>query len=229
MIEEFNAKWPAIHRPVNPHPLAPPRYGADTEPKATEWMTILCASAGEAFQHGMTVLDYGCGAGRLANFISQRTKDFIYYGIEPATAGPYQRNRMTNLDICNLNYGGERRIRFGAIGSVTEREALDNCTLIVAGSVFTHLAYEEYLSVLKKFKPALKRGAPFVHSLLIGKAYELGVPKRHGIKTCYSVVTYSEEQVAAAVNGFKIQNVCEFYHTTLKANHRHQIMVMTAQ
>lgn len=227
LVAEFDRQWPVRRHAINPHPLAPPCYGADTEPAATQWMSILCAAAGSKFGTDMVMLDYGCGAGRLVNFVSERVKNFTYFGVEPKKAGPFQRNRSTNLDICRFNYGGDHRVIFGAIGGNEERQALNACTVIVAGSVFTHLAYEQYVAALQKFRPALKRGARFVHSLLVGAEYGLhGGHKMHETQGCWQAVTYTPEQVAAAAEGFKVDCLGSWHSAPNKLDHEHRIMVM---
>ena len=57
--------------------------GTNTEPLASQGMAYFLEACKDKFKEGFTVLDYGSGAGILSNFLSERLKDFNYYGLEP--------------------------------------------------------------------------------------------------------------------------------------------------
>jgi len=61
-------------------------FGTDEEPSSSLWMASLSEAMGESFREGMAVLDYGCGAGRYAQFLRQRLKRFEYYLRSPGAA-----------------------------------------------------------------------------------------------------------------------------------------------
>jgi ubiquinone/menaquinone biosynthesis C-methylase UbiE len=75
-------------RAINDNPDEPLTYGADSAEASDNWFTALSNAAGQSFCEGMVMLDYGCGCGRYANWISRRIKDFTYYGLEPERATP---------------------------------------------------------------------------------------------------------------------------------------------
>src|SRR4051794_24180762 len=71
----------AIHRTsaLTGVPLA---YGTDEEPGSSLWLASLSAAMEAHFRQGVTIFDYGCGAGRYADFIRQRLHRFGYFGVE---------------------------------------------------------------------------------------------------------------------------------------------------
>lgn len=227
----FNERWPEKYPPINPEPAIIRKYGSDDEPTASQWMSALSEAAGDGFREGMIVLDYGCGSGRYANFISRRLRNFTYYGVEPILAGPkhgMNRNPETNLEICERNYGQDPRVWFGPIGGEIEHQALDKCDWILAGSVFTHLAIDEYVKVISKFSGAIKQGAKFVHTIFYGQKYLIrqSKPYPHGLADFYSYVLYTEQLAKAAWNGFNVKQTGTFKPGSGK--HTHIILVMQA-
>src|SRR5580704_7316710 len=69
----------AVGRWANGRELA---FGTDAEPGSSLWLATLSEAMGGHFHEGMAVLDYGCGAGRYAEFLRQRLQRFGYYGLE---------------------------------------------------------------------------------------------------------------------------------------------------
>ena len=201
-------------RAINDSPDEPMTYGADSAEASDDWFTALSNAAGPAFCEGMVILDYGCGCGRYANWISKHIREFTYYGLEPERATPKWHNELrmieTNLHIAERNYR-DPRVRFAAIGSETEAEALSLCTLINAGSVFTHLLIDEYAAVIRKFAQAIKRGVPFVHSLFIGPMPEVsaGTSNCHGVRGCYHWSIYTRGQIEKSNEGLNVRKVGE--------------------
>jgi hypothetical protein len=59
-------------------------FGSDKEPESSLWLASLSEAMGDTFREGMSVLDYGCGACRYAQFLRQRLSTFHYYGLEKA-------------------------------------------------------------------------------------------------------------------------------------------------
>jgi SAM-dependent methyltransferase len=176
-------------RTINPDCVYPETWGSGDTKSSTEWMGAL--TTGSLFE-GCTVLDYGCGGGRLANYLSMRLEHFTYFGLEPAHGdGP------ANIQFAKHHFADERTT-FDLIGSYTEIEAIKQADLVVLGSVFTHLLYEDSCVLLSRFLPVLFRGGRVVASVFVGESYELeGISNLYGCPSCYSKVTWSAEQLDA--------------------------------
>ena len=76
-MEIWDTYW--SHKKYEPILLNPPNIlygGTNTEPLASIGMSCFIDPIKEKFLNGFTILDYGCGTGILANFISERIFDF---------------------------------------------------------------------------------------------------------------------------------------------------------
>lgn len=74
------------------HPPAILYGGTADEPQASMNMSCFLDPVKEQLVEGVRILDYGCGAGILLNVLSERIKDFTYYGVEVDT--DYGRGRI---------------------------------------------------------------------------------------------------------------------------------------
>jgi hypothetical protein len=159
-------------------------HGSDEEPASSEWMTVLCGAMGEHFRAGITVLDYGCGAGRLAHFVRQRMLRFSYYGVEKP--GSKYRHGEKSIEAAREIFGWDFRIGFDLIGSDFERRAIERADVAVLGSIFTHTDYEEMRAVLAKLAPIAKRCGIVVFSVFVDAEYPLENPGSYGMKDAYA-------------------------------------------
>src|SRR6266705_4055045 len=90
-------------------------FGSDEEPGSSLWLASLSEAMGTSFREGLTDLDYGCGAGRYAQFLRQRLKRFAYDGLE--RPGSDFRHGEKALAAARKLFRFDRRVRFGLIGS----------------------------------------------------------------------------------------------------------------
>jgi predicted RNA methylase len=117
--------------------------GTNYEPLASIGMSCFTDVIKDKFKEGFTIVDYGCGAGILSNFISERLSDFTYYGLEPATGwGP------SRISLGRETFK-DPRVNFGLIendyDNIIKNNKIDAVILI---SVFTHLTIEDTYKVL---------------------------------------------------------------------------------
>jgi SAM-dependent methyltransferase len=173
------------------------RWGTNTEPEASIWLSSMSEPMGEFFTEGLKILDYGCGGGRYANFISQRIKDFTYYGIEP-------NGGESAIAIEELkNHRLPANVRFGYITDEIEKEAIDTVDVVALGSIFTHLVFEtddespngdSFVTICDKFKPVIDRGGIIVFSVFIDDVVRTqGGAGAYGILRCYGWSYYTLE------------------------------------
>src|SRR5207248_2040734 len=130
------------------------------EPGSSLWLASLSEAMDESFRAGMTVLDYGCGAGRYAHFLRQRLKGFRYFGLEKP--GSTFKHGEKSIKIARRLFRWVPRIRFDLIGSRLESVALERADLVVLGSVFTHVDLDEMQLILRKLQPVIARGGKIV-------------------------------------------------------------------
>lgn len=129
----------------------PPKYaygGSNIEPLASIGMSCFLDPCKSKFIDNFSVLDYGCGAGILSNFISERLLNFTYYGLEP----------YTNHGIERINIGkslfNDQRVFLSFIEKDLDYCLSKKLDCIVLISVFTHLLIEDIFSILDKLKKA---------------------------------------------------------------------------
>jgi len=167
-------------------------FGSHLEPESSIWMASLSESMGEYFKEGLKVLDYGCGSGRYCNFLSMYLKRFIYFGVEVEGS-----EGNIGMKMGMNSFGHDPRVNFGIIDSDIEKKALSMVDIVLLGSVYTHLLYQDFIKVSDKFLPIVDKGGAVVFSIFIGDEYVF--PNKggvYGIDNCYGVVTYTMEQLA---------------------------------
>jgi SAM-dependent methyltransferase len=168
-------------------------FGADEEPGSSLWLASLSEAMGESFREGIAVLDYGCGAGRYAQFLRQRLRSFEYYGLEKP--GSAVQHGEKSIKTARKLFRWDRRIRFNLIGSRLEAKALSRVSVVLLGSIFTHVDFDELQRILKKMQPVLSRGGKVVFSIFLADAYRLEDKGLYGFEGCYSRVWFTEEQI----------------------------------
>ncbi len=151
-----------------------------------------CSSVmGNIFKNNMKVLDYGCGPGKYANFLSQHLINFTYYGIEP---------KSEHGELCikraNDSYGHDKRVKFGFIGEPIEKEATELVDTVILMSIFTHLKIEQTEKILKKLNPIIRRGGVVVFTMIIAPKYFVSKDNRYALKDTYGVVQNTKDQVS---------------------------------
>jgi cyclopropane fatty-acyl-phospholipid synthase-like methyltransferase len=146
----------------------------------------------------MTVLDYGCGAGRYAQFMRQRLKAFRYFGLEKA--GSNFRHGEKSIKAARALFRWDWRIRFALIGSRLESTALVRADVAVLGSIFTHVAFDEVQRILQNLQPIISRGGTVVFSIFIADNHRLEGNGAYGFEGCYDRVWFTPAQ---------LQQLCE--------------------
>jgi cyclopropane fatty-acyl-phospholipid synthase-like methyltransferase len=175
-------------------------FGTDQEPGSSVWLASLSEAMGDSFCEGMTVLDYGSGAGRYAQFMRQRLKSFQYYGLEKP--GSSRQHGEKSIKAGRKLFRWDRRIKFDMIGSRLEAKALANASVVVLGSVFTHVDFCEMQNILAKFKPLVARDGKIVFSIFIADAYGTEDHGSYGMENCYNRVWFTADQLQGLCGKF---------------------------
>ena len=177
-------------------------YGSDEEPKTSMWMSSILLGMGSHFKEGMIVYDYGCGAGRLCNFIASQLKDFEYYGTEPH--GSNEQHGEKSIQLAQDNFGQDPRIHLGFIGEDIEQLAISKASVAVLGSIYTHLSIEAFNAINDKLLPIIERGGVIIFSAIIKEKYELLRNFAHGFDGCYGEAHYTVQQLLDYVSSRKL-------------------------
>lgn len=199
----WTAKWANVSfaPPLDDFPAAVRRraetqgfslFGTDEEPGSSLWLASLSEAMGEGFREGMTVLDYGCGAGRYAQFLRQRLARFTYVGLE--RPGSDFRHGEKSVAAAQELFAGDDRITFGLLGSTLEAHALMHADIAVLGSIFTHLDFVELTRILAKLSPIVARGR-IVFSIFIDETFRLEEPGAYGFADCYGRAWFTAGQL----------------------------------
>jgi SAM-dependent methyltransferase len=105
-------------------------------------------------QDGMSLIDFGCGSGRLASVLSQ-SLNVEYTGIDVV---------QSLLDYAKLK--SPRDYKFLLHRALSIPAARDSCHCLCAFSVFTHLLHAETYIYLEDIKRVLKPGGKLIFSFL---------------------------------------------------------------
>ena len=141
-MEHWTSYWHREeYQPICVNPPAILYGGTHEEPLASIGMSCFLDAVKPKFKDGISILDYGCGAGILSNFISSRLNQFTYVGLEP--------NVIHGTERINLgkHYFNDPRIKFGFINEFSNiiKNKVDVVILI---SVFTHMIFDDIKTTL---------------------------------------------------------------------------------
>jgi SAM-dependent methyltransferase len=167
-------------------------FGTDEEPGSSLWLASLSEAMGAGFREGMTVLDYGCGAGRYAQFLRQRLARFSYFGLEKP--GGDIRHGEKSVAAARELFAGDDRLAFGLLGGALEPSALMQADIAVLGSIFTHVDFTELTRILAKLAPVAARGS-VVFSIFLDDACRLEAPGAYGFADCYGRAWFTAGQL----------------------------------
>lgn len=197
--------------------------GTNYEPDASIGISCFLEPCRENFKDGFKILDYGCGAGIVLNFISLRLNNFYYVGLEPENEHGAERIKLARrllTDIRgNFNFINEENLKKNS-------EIEFDCITLI--SIFTHLIIEDTYSTLDKLLPFLKnKKTKIIFSCFIDKEYKLLHPQPNINKNFFGVVKLTEEQLQsyATKNNLKLRRVCDFMAA---GNHCHNIYTLEA-
>lgn len=169
-------------------------FGTDQEPGSSLWLASLSEAMGAGFREDMSVLDYGCGAGRYAQFLRQRLTRFTYYGLE--NPGGRVRHGEKSIAAGRELFRGDPRVALDVLGGPLEGTALARADVAVLGSIFTHVDLDEMARILNRMQAITARGGKIVFSIFLDDAYRLEGPGAYGFAESYDRVWFTREQLA---------------------------------
>ena len=171
-------------------------FGTGKEPGSSLWLASLSSAMGARFRDGMTVLDYGCGAGRYAQFLRERLASFAYVGVEKPHGAT--RHGERSIEAASRIFRDDGRVAFGLIGDPVEADGIARADIAVLGSVFTHVDFDELRRILAKLRPIVERGGSIVFSIFIDDGYRLEGPGAYGFPDCYGRAWFTRDQLRRA-------------------------------
>jgi hypothetical protein len=143
VMEIWDSFWSIRkYEPILINPPANSYGGTNVEPLASIGMSCFLDASKDKFNDGFSVLDYGCGAGILSNFISERLYNFTYYGLEPNS--PHGLERI-NIGKSLFN---DERVFLGFINDDLDYCISKKIDSIILISVFTHLLIGDVVNIL---------------------------------------------------------------------------------
>ena len=167
-----------------------PNFGTTEEPGSSMWCAALLDPIRESLKTPFILLDWGCGDGRLFNFLSKRFKMFRYYGLErPGVFG------TSCVKAAQESFGHDLRGAFGVYDSILESCAIEAAQVAVLGSVATHIPFPDFEAVMKRLLPILMRGGVVVSSFFIEEKYEIKNGTCYGHDDCWGWVSYTQAQI----------------------------------
>lgn len=197
-------------------------YGTPDEPDSSIAMAAFCEPVADLLVPGVTVLDYGCGAGRLANFLSGHVQPFTYIGLERLG-----EHGARSLQAARSLFGPSSLTSFGHIGSFLEVVGLATADVAVLASVFTHTDAQETARILRHLSPIALSGGQIVFSVFHAPAYRTENRGIYGYADNYGRVWLAEQQLhdIAAGASLKIEERETFL---AQGENLHRIYVATA-
>jgi len=136
------------------------------------------------------LLDWGCGDGRLFNFLSKRFRTFKYFGLErPGLYGD------KCIQAARSSFGHDARAEFDVYDTETETRAAKEAGVAIMGSVATHITFDAFEGIMDRILPVLERGGVLVASFFIEEKYEAKYGTRYGHEDCLGWVSYRQDQI----------------------------------
>ena len=205
--KSWKEKWSENkYPPSNPSYFCTKEYGTDFEPDSSIWCASLLEPVIEQLQEPFSVLDYGCGNGRLFNFLSRHFKNFTYYGLDTKT-----NHGIESIKKAKDFFQHDNRACFG--------HEIVPCDLNVFGSVATHISIELFESILKNLTSS-RIGT--VASFLISDKYYFDHSGLYEDPNCYGHIYYTKEMIESLAFKLNLQfNLKELFVT--KYNDFHYI------
>lgn len=141
-MEHWTSYWQQEkYTPIISQPPAILYGGTHHEPLASIGMSCFLDAVKPTFKEKFSVIDYGCGAGILSNFISSRLQNFSYIGLEPNSQHGQERIAL------GREYFNDPRIKFGFTDNFLNIK--DNkVDAIILISVFTHMIFDDIKLIL---------------------------------------------------------------------------------
>lgn len=166
-------------------------FGTFWEPDSSRWCASLVEPVRNRVDKPFTVLDWGCGDGRLFDFLAKRFADFKYFGLEhPGPFGDECVRKATST------FEKDSRAEFGVYDTILEARAVSLADFVILGSVATHIPFPDFESIVVRLIPVMEHGGAVVSSFFIGDTYSLnGNPDCYGYQGCYHNVWYTMEQI----------------------------------
>lgn len=188
-----DAAWRNLWQPkpysaARPDYACGPGFGSTAEPLSSLWCASLLAPL--RLSEPFTILDWGCGDGRLFNFLSERFCHFAYYGLE--RPGPFGEACVARAKDF---FGRDARAVFDVYGNDTECKAIDEAHAIVMGSIATHIPFPHFADIVARFSGAFQRGAVLVASFFLRDEYRFAGGAAYGHENCYGWVSYRKDQL----------------------------------
>ena len=204
-MKQNTEEWTNIWSIENYQPIAETwvsvGHGTDEEPAQSLLLSAFSSAMREKYGEGMKILDYGCGTGRYANFLSKRLKDFQYIGLEKANSTQAWGEISVRDGL--INAGHDDRFRLGFTESMLETKAIDECNVVLLLSVFTHTTIEETYRIILKLLPIVNRGGKIVFSMILGDSYQLQ-GNLYGHKDSFQVTYNTITQVNEIAEKFNV-------------------------
>jgi SAM-dependent methyltransferase len=193
--------------PIHPNPPKEIYNGTREEPAASMCLATFMEPIKNKFKDGFKILDYGCGQGALANFISKRLDNFKYIGLEPN----YEWGNI-KLETAR-QYFSDDRVEFGYCEDILDYKD-SGVDAIMLLSIFTHLDEAQVTSILDNLIQLYESNdkMKIIFSTFIGEIYRLNklrVPETG----YYQDVTYPIEfyQDYAKRNNLRLVKQLDFH------------------
>jgi SAM-dependent methyltransferase len=178
--------------------------GSENEPESSLWLTNLSIALEERFEEGLTVLDYGCGIGRYADFLNKKMTKFKYFGVEKANSKNLHGENC--IKIAKKIFRFNRKIDFGFIDSDLEKRAIKNSDVCILGSIFTHVDYTEVQNILSKLMPIVKiNDGVIIFSAFISDSCKYEGPGIYGFENAYFRSYFTLDQIKNLEAKFQIK------------------------
>lgn len=160
------------HTPIVINPNQKGVYDGDREDLITSMgMASFLDAVRKDFKAGFSVLDYGCGAGALGNFISERLEDFSYVGLEPSSGQGNDR-----IQTAKNAFGEDSRVKFGTIDEDLDEVLKNKFDAVILISVFTHLEISDTKAILDRLKKVFEVNP---NASIVFSCFTADVPRLH--------------------------------------------------
>lgn len=191
-------------------------FGIYWEPDSSRWCASLMEPVRDKISKSFVLLDWGCGDGRLFNFLSKRFSQFKYYGLErPGEFG------AGCIETARGFFRHDPRAEFDLTTGPVAAKALETSQFAILGSVATHIPFPDFRKIIQTLMPILDRGGEVISSFFIEKEYSLKAPGNcYGHQDCFALVSYTQAQIDSLCQEFNLTGAEKSTCNTMGCLHR---------
>lgn len=226
-LSELHDQWDAAAQlgwKRSSHAISPPQLPGDQEAER-----LRCILPGEP----KTVLEFGCGNGRVTQFLSPLFEKIIAVDISEGMVQLLEERKLPNVEayvwdgLDNTPWSTDIFEQRTSSGDVTVTFQFPNIDAIYSDSVFVHNTKDDVRRIFRRLRQLVSPGTPFAFQL---PCYESG-QREAGSWTDIAIWMPREIHTALTAGGWMVQNIVinpGHFEWSAIGPHHHELHLATA-